>query len=288
MFFHQYQDVYSYLRRVLGKEKLPTPESYYEPTLAGGMEKAKEDPRSYLRSQGELHWWHNGRPYYNLWPAITPTLLGIDLSRITLDAIHDSPMHWIAVQFPLAGFMGLRAMVAGMSVEFNPDYGKRLGTLTVYSQSMTKRMDLGPGYEDLKPPWDVEWHCKVAYDLDEPVGELEPVLKLAAAIFLLEHDPQIIKPDVLKSDEQEFSVASPERQKELIAKALARRGQPGFHIGKDVEAIPHYRRPHPALYWTGEGRRIPKIVFRSGAVVHRQKMTEVPTGFHGSPGEEVT
>ena len=28
--------------------------------------------------------------------------------------------------------------------------------------------------------------------------------------------------------------------------------------------MPHYRRPHPALVWTGHGRAVPRIVLRKG------------------------
>jgi hypothetical protein len=52
-----------------------------------------------------------------------------------------------------------------------------------------------------------------------------------------------------------------------------------------IASGPHYRKPHPALYWTGEGRKIPKIVFRRGAIVQGKKLKEVPTGFEA---EQIT
>ena len=45
--------------------------------------------------------------------------------------------------------------------------------------------------------------------------------------------------------------------------------------------IPHYRRPHMALVWTGHGRAMPKIVPRRGSVVHREAVEKLPSGFGG-------
>jgi hypothetical protein len=43
----------------------------------------------------------------------------------------------------------------------------------------------------------------------------------------------------------------------------------------------YYRRPHPALVWTGHGRTVPRIIMRKGSVVHREVLAPVPTGFEG-------
>ena len=64
------------------------------------------------------------------------------------------------------------------------------------------------------------------------------------------------------------------------------KGKRGWDVGRGVEVVPHYRRPHPALVWTGTGRQIPKIVMRSGAVVHRSVVGAVPAGFLGEIDNE--
>jgi hypothetical protein len=67
----------------------------------------------------------------------------------------------------------------------------------------------------------------------------------------------------------------------LVDKAR-RRGNYGWHVGRAIEVSPHVRAACPAaLYWTGEGRKIPKIRFRRGSIVHRKKLSEMPTGFLG-------
>ncbi len=58
-----------------------------------------------------------------------------------------------------------------------------------------------------------------------------------------------------------------------------RRGKVGWDVGRQVEVMPHYRRPHLMLAWTGPGRAVPKIVPRRGSIVHRSAVEKVPSGF---------
>ena len=61
-----------------------------------------------------------------------------------------------------------------------------------------------------------------------------------------------------------------------------RRGKVGWDVGRQVEVMPHYRRPHLMLAWTGPGRAVPKIVPRRGSIVHRSAVEKVPSGFGGN------
>ena len=59
-----------------------------------------------------------------------------------------------------------------------------------------------------------------------------------------------------------------------------RRGKFGWSVGKDLQISPHIRAACPAaLYWTGKGRKTPKIRFRKGCVVHKKKLQNIPTGY---------
>jgi hypothetical protein len=90
------------------------------------------------------------------------------------------------------------------------------------------------------------------------------------------NDPEIMEPVVLRDDAARYERTG---ALALVAKAR-RRGHWGWNVGKGIEVSPHVRAASPAaLYWTGEGRKIPKIRFRRGTVVHRKKFTAVPTGF---------
>ena len=73
-------------------------------------------------------------------------------------------------------------------------------------------------------------------------------IRLCCSLCLLENDPSIISSDVLADDRGKFE-ASGERK--YIEKAH-RRGKVGWDVGKRVEVIPHFRRPHIAP-WCGRG-----------------------------------
>jgi hypothetical protein len=103
------------------------------------------------------------------------------------------------------------------------------------------------------------------------------VCRIALGVMMLAADPDYIKPVLLKADEGKTSPLE-----ERIARAK-RRGVFGFSIGEDAERSPHFRRPHFAIRWTGKGAEIPKLVPVKGAIVGKEKMTTVPTGYEESP-----
>jgi hypothetical protein len=55
----------------------------------------------------------------------------------------------------------------------------------------------------------------------------------------------------------------------------------GWDVGKRVEVIPHFRRPHVTLVWTGARRVVPKIVPRRGSVVHWDAVEKLPSELGG-------
>lgn len=119
------------------------------------------------------------------------------------------------------------------------------------------------------------------------ISTAKSVYEFAIRLSLLANDPSIIQPDVLAADRERFdSSTDPKLRQRLIDKAR-KRGVVGWRIGEQYETIPHFRRPHPAMYHVGKGRADTRIVFRAGAVVHRQKLTTVPTGYLEEDGTEV-
>ena len=98
---------------------------------------------------------------------------------------------------------------------------------------------------------------------------------LCCSLCLPENDPSIISPDVLADDRARFEASGDQR---FVDKAH-RGGKVGWDVGKHIEMIPHYRRPHMALVWTGRGRAVPRIVPRKGSVVHREMVEKLPSGF---------
>ena len=108
-------------------------------------------------------------------------------------------------------------------------------------------------------------------------------MRLCCTLCLLDEEPSVILPDVLADDRTRYEATLDEK---YVNKA-DRRGKVGWNIGSQIEKVPHYRRPHMAMVWTGEGRKIPKIVPRKGSIVHRQAVEKVPTGFLGGAGHNM-
>ena len=99
-------------------------------------------------------------------------------------------------------------------------------------------------------------------------------VRLCCSLCLLEDNPQVVSPDVLADDRAKYEAS---RDQKFVEKAH-RRGKVGWDVGRHIEVIPHYRRPHMTLVWTGHGRTVPRIVPRKGSVVHREVVEKVPLG----------
>jgi hypothetical protein len=118
-------------------------------------------------------------------------------------------------------------------------------------------------------------HISADVGIQIPLEFQVKALKLICSLLLLADDDRIIEPDVLSEDRSKYDGT---HDRKYVERAV-RRGKIGWSIGKHIEMIPHYRRPHMALFWTGKGRTIPKIGLRKGAVVKRTVVGEVPTGY---------
>jgi hypothetical protein len=112
----------------------------------------------------------------------------------------------------------------------------------------------------------------------QPPEELvNDLVRLCCALCLLENDPELISPEVLADGRAKFDQTGDQK---YVEKAR-RQGKCGWDVGRQIEVIPHYRRPHLMLAWTGAGRSVPKIVPRKGSIVHRNVVEKLPSGFGG-------
>jgi hypothetical protein len=129
----------------------------------------------------------------------------------------------------------------------------------------------------------IEWsfdhipaHPSSDFGLHYPDQIVRDVARIVCTLCLMAEDKELVEPIVLKADEDKWDKS---HDPSLVEKAK-RRGNYGFNVGRDVEVVPHVRSACPAaLYWTGQGRKIPRIRFRRGSVVHRKRLASVPTGF---------
>src|SRR5690606_18999202 len=109
-----------------------------------------------------------------------------------------------------------------------------------------------------------------------PEQIIDDCLRIVVSCCLLSQDKEegLIVPDVLAADREKFERSG---DMKYVDKAK-RRGKIGWDVGKKLDVNPHWRRAHYAWYHTGAGRTVPKLIFRKGAVVHREIVKEIPTG----------
>jgi hypothetical protein len=154
--------------------------------------------------------------------------------------------------------------------------GFELATGTSVQESLDRQLEMPPIYEDGNDA------CGAA-----GLSLVTPCIQLVVAVCLLAADPSFIQADVLASDRRRFDESSdPSERARLIAKA-EKRGVVGWRIGEAYETVPHYRRPHFALFHTGKGRTVPRILPVKGCIVHRDHLAAVPTGHLTDDGREV-
>lgn len=234
----------------------------------------------------ERRWYGLMRPYYNVWPGIIGPLAKVNLDTVTCDQIH-LPMSCIAFRllptcsrFCLENGLALKSflvsdtdgMVDQESREFTlwMDFGEKVDSQSVW----TYRRFL------MRPEWSIQ-RAMDEMGSAEPVAHtagvarLEPavcnqIVSLVIGCLLLDTD--FVVPDVLNRDKTK--PLTPER----IERAH-KNGKVGWDIGREIDVNPHWRRPHPALMWTGKGRTVAKITMRKGAIVKRSTIGQIPTGF---------
>ena len=117
-------------------------------------------------------------------------------------------------------------------------------------------------------------------------------VRIAVGVCLLANDPKIVSPVILDKHRRDDMTA--QEMARRAAQAISRTGRVGFDVGREIERMPvssHYRTGHPAIYYVGKSHenyprngllnREPVLLWRSGAIVNADRVTEVPTGFHG-------
>ena len=239
----------------------------------------------------EQSWQEAKRPYYSVYPVVVDAL-----QRVKLDvdaALIELPLPEILLRFavgqePVCDGQKLRSMLASYVNLTDTHYGrfpgKRLRGLAVWydfgeknhgaSIFLYKIMGLVDGMtvEELLDPkyQNFEFHPECAKQSVE-------AMRLLIGVCLMARDPDLVTPDVLGADQFKFDETGDPK---YVEKAH-RRGKIGWKIGDRIEVDPHFRRPHFAIRWCEEGRRVPRLRPIKGCIVHRHKATTVPTGLMG-------
>ena len=240
----------------------------------------------------ERDWEKARRPYYNMWPSIIPMLtrlnldLDSDLIQLPLPALcirfpkdpakNPLKFEWKGEEFPVRCIM-LGEINDGTGLSLLVDIGEVMGGVGVPIYTY-RNFPRRPG---LTVEQSIDGLGKVGlfseFGVQVPDSFVMDCIRLCCSLCLLENDPSIISPDVLADDRAKYEASGDQK---FVDKAH-RRGKVGWDVGRHIEAIPHFRRPHMMLVWTGHGRTVPKIVPRRGSIVHREAVEKLPSGFGG-------
>jgi len=244
----------------------------------------------YGQLQNEREWEQAHRPYYNVWPSIVAMLtrLNLDLDssliQLPLPALcirfpkQNNPLtfHWKGEEVQIRSML-MGTINDGKGLSILIDVGELMGDgqgfgVPIHTYRNFRReqgVTVEEALSELRSDGLAELGVQIPNDL------VTDCVRLCCSLCLLESDPTVISPDVLSKDRGKFDDTGDEK---YIDKAH-RRGKVGWDVGRHIEVIPHYRRPHMTLVWTGTGRAVPRIVPRRGSVVHREVVEKVPSGW---------
>lgn len=245
------------------------------------------------RAHIEDAWFQLGRPYYKVWPAVVNPLCKLHLDVSFFDITSGMTSSVLAARFSEGNEVAscdlrLRSLIVCYKKPSSDDpYSGVLWVLPcIYDNSSNTELDAGGvmlrGFEPtIQGELDAMGNAPGGRDGYDSI--CRAATKIAMTVLLLANDPSIIKPDVLAADREAYDRTGDPKYIERAKK----KGIVGWRIGEEYETCPHFRRPHFALRHTGKGKTIPKIVPVKGAVVHRSKLTQVPTGYITPDGIEV-
>lgn len=260
----------------------------------------------------ETDYIENDRPYYIVYPTITKYLINLKEEKV--------PANLIKLPHRAITFRFADTETAFDFQDKGKTYKLRTVFATYTQQEEIRRIDNGqPINHDIMILWiDVgETHqatinnqtldlpiltYKILHlntpdktlkdTIEESKGEVEGlripeeiltnIIRCIASCCLISKnmDDGLIEPDVLTADRDKYHET---HDPKYIEKAK-RKGKNGFLIGASLTINPHWRSGSPlALYWTGPGRTTPIYRPRKGALIHRKKIQELPTGYKGEP-----
>lgn len=221
----------------------------------------------------ERTWLAGGMPYYNVWPKVVEPLSKIDLSSV-MGGSFSQPLEALCIRFAkgneLSGFDDAHPLQYAIFHRGVP----RRSEIPEVAMNLYSDCHESNGVLEFFPDRSVEESVVKGQDLPYSLHKL---LRLYVSVCLIAggNDPSIITPDVLSKDRTRFD----ESHDVAIVERAIRRGKIGWDIGREIHCSPHWRRPHAALYHVGKGRTEHRIVFRKGALVKRDDITKVPTGY---------
>lgn len=295
MKFHEWDSLWNKVKRECKKDGYTRDDAYAAQSVA---DRQDGNLLSLACDSAEWLWWNNSRPYYKAFPAIVK-----GLCRLKLDCAFSCPVvpcDQITIRFAVGGEpvttdgykLGVM-LLANARLRRSSGNDKQALLMAVQSPDIPVD-DMANSYAFLLNPntdgttiEDAVAQAEISGYGIGPEDNTRRVqlltTRIALTLCFLSDDPSIITPDVLAADRDKYDATKDEK----YVDRARRRGVVGWNIGADYEVCPHYRRPHFALRHTGKGRTVPRIVPVTGCVVHRSKLTEVPTGYILPDGTEI-
>ncbi len=254
--------------------------SVYEWHMKQIQGNAPDDHITMMRLVSEVSWYHAKRPYFNVYPVIERKFLELN-ADINLSDLH---LPFCAIEVRTKDrtvFMSDAGPVFSFVCDF-PD-----GTYQEFmcSKGGTLKDVDDVRYMEVDGGWNRVPGGQTLTDRDR-----KECIYIAAGTCLLAKDENIVRPVVLAADYKDSM--SDEDIKKYSDKAKKRTGRVGFEVGKvmqKMQASIHYRNGCFAKYYVGkthqaypdnaESNLAPIIQWRSGAVVNKDNIPKIPTGF---------
>ncbi|MCX7425025.1 MAG: HNH endonuclease [Planctomycetia bacterium] len=256
-----------------------------------------EESASGLAARGktalaEQSWVREQRPYYNIWPIVVDLAQSVKLDvpfsavaptfrTITLRFArgHEPPYLTTALLSLSDGHVFISCPVINKGFAMEHHFGRDDKVEDWLLHSNARDLTTETPREVRGFVENVE-NGKAAHNL---------LVRLFVFVGLLSHDDDLITPIVLSKDQERYATTDDPDVKKWLEDRAARRAGRGFDVGKNLQLerqkSPHWRNPHLCLFWIGPGRRQPIIQMRSGAVIQRVSMADIPTGYLGPEKE---
>jgi hypothetical protein len=198
---------------------------------------------SFIKGMGAVTIWREEhRPYYNVYPVIAESLVKTDLSSLK----HTDVKFPNNLQTLVFKFDELSKYRSFLAVKHETHLFVIIHDKTMGDDLLT--LDVRNNFYD------------------------DPELKILVGALML--DDEFIERDMNEK----------EKRNNKPLKYFQKIGKFGWNVGANVEKEKremgaHFRSPHLAVRWCGQGRTEKRIVRVRGTIVNRKKLTDIPTGY---------
>lgn len=242
-----------------------------------------KDPFCKMRLLAEMVWYHQKRPYFNVYPVIEKKLIEIN-DEIKLEELF-LPYPTIEIRTQGTTFLLHDAgNVFAFVVEFG---GGRYSEFTMAKRGHVKDI-VTAEYQHITTDWPLKTTEESARQLTKEIRVNCAII--ACGVCLLAKDPAIVVPVILNRHRRDNMTL--EEIHQYKEKAIKATDKTGFDVGRDMQfrqSSCHYRNGCFAKYYVGKNHeaypdkcdleKAPIIKWRSGSVVNASNTPKVPTGF---------